>query len=388
MSEKVRHYLEQSLGEIEDLKKREIFTEDELHSIIKRRTDYEHRLLARNVKPSEFMAYANYEINVEKLRKLRVNRMKKQGNLKGTRKENFMTARRINFIFERATRRFPSNLGLWTKAVDFARSQKMVNVVNKELTQMLRLHPTEPEVWVYVAKYQAENNSSIVEARAVLQKGLRFNPDSPYLWLEYMRLELIYVAKILARRKLLGISRAQQDEKKELESNDNLELTGEDLNEAEREIKNLPDINMEILGDAKSNPVLRGDVALVVFDAATAQKFDKREFCVEALKIIDEFTALDRLHLANHVIEWATSNLDTAESWLWSVTLPVRYVSVEDPEFPDQLRQMFAQYNKVKKPGLAQLLRDYLADNFLSGENGEKVDGPLRKAIELFVKKL
>ena len=115
------------------------------------------------------------------------------------------------------------------------------------------------------------------------------------MWIEYAKLELIYVCKILARRKLLGlVTEAQQkaheeDEARELakkrkdEANARDDLAGgadtvqlpsddEDVeNAAKAELKSLPDADMSMLGNADTNPALRGDVALAIYDAGYSQ---------------------------------------------------------------------------------------------------------------------
>lgn len=382
MSDKVRYYLENSIKEVEDLKKRGIFDKDEISKIIKRRTDYEHRLLARSVKPSDFLAYTTYEQQLDRLRHLRVRRLKKQHKLEGKGVSDWAGRRRIQFIYDRATRRFPAELGLWTAAVEYGRKTNSPHVVNRALTAMLRLHPKKPEVWVYVAKYQAEENSAIVEARAVLQRGLRFNPDSEYLWLEYMRLELIYVAKILARRKLLGLDVAQRAESSE-QNAQSTELSALDVQAAETELSNLPDINIEVLGDVQSNPALRGDVALAVYDAA-APRFGP-EFVVKSLQLIDEFTALDRQYLAEHVINHALTAYPAREDLIFrSIILPIRYVAVNSPEFPDAFRLVINLYGRQNRSlTVRQQLRDYLAE-LLQVD----MDESLKKAVELFSARL
>ncbi|CAG8546737.1 33902_t:CDS:2, partial [Racocetra persica] len=51
-----------------------------------------------------------------------------------------------------------------------------------------------------------EANANITASRALLQRSLRLNPGSIQLWHEYFKLELVYIEKIKARRRILGIS--------------------------------------------------------------------------------------------------------------------------------------------------------------------------------------
>lgn len=388
MSDRVRFYIEGSVKELKDLKQRGIFEQGELSHIMKRRTEYEHRLLSRKVKHEDFLAYAKFEMQVDRLRMLRIKRLRL-----GTRKSisDWAGSRRINFILERGTKRFPANLKLWMALIEYAHKQQSVNVVNRALASMLRLHTTEPEVWVYVSKYQMEENASVPEARAVLQRGIRFNPSSQYLWLEYMRLELIYVAKILARRQILGIDHARKEEISENATKlpENTELTVDDLVRANfDELRDLPDVNIDVLGNPETNPALMGDVALTVYDAALARFStsleSRKEFAQKSLALFEEFTSLNRIYLCSHVLDSLHGGDDEIEAW--RITLPIRFCDVKDLMFPDQLRLVFNLYSKsCKSIGLKQRIRDLLASRVLESE---EADEQLKQAVNLFGSRL
>jgi len=69
MAEKIRYYLEQSVPELEDLQRKKLFAKNEITMIMRRRTDFEHRIQGRGTKPRDFLKYAEFETNLEKLRK-------------------------------------------------------------------------------------------------------------------------------------------------------------------------------------------------------------------------------------------------------------------------------------------------------------------------------
>ncbi len=50
-----------------------------------------------------------------------------------------------------------------------------------------------------------EHTSNVAAARALMQQGLRHCPRDESLWAEYLRLELLYVARLRARREVLGL---------------------------------------------------------------------------------------------------------------------------------------------------------------------------------------
>lgn len=66
----------QSLPELQDLVHKELFTQDEVRAIIKKRTQHEHALLRRTAKKAVFLRYIQYEMNLEVLRQKRHKRQK------------------------------------------------------------------------------------------------------------------------------------------------------------------------------------------------------------------------------------------------------------------------------------------------------------------------
>ncbi|CAN6601789.1 U3 small nucleolar RNA-associated protein 6 [Trichomonascus vanleenenianus] len=392
MSEKVRFFLEQSVAELEDLQKKEIFTRQEISIIMRRRTDFENRINGRTAKSRDFLKYAEYEMNVEALRKKRAHRLGKANDPKGG-VSTWAGPRRIMFIFDRATRKFAGDIPLWLQYLEYAKSQKSVHVITKVFTRMLQLHPAKPRIWIMAAKYEVDVNASMKAARSIMQRGLRFNPESADMWLEYVKLELLYVSKILARRKLLGIqTEKEQEADKNTEEGGAIglpELTAKDLIAAD--LKSLPDTDMSVLGTPESNPALRGDVALIIFDSAV-EALSKQEnftdqklyyFSIRVLELIDQFPDVDRHHLCAHVVRYLLDKQPgSLDAKMLDITLPLRHVSHGVAEFPDMLKLTIKKFNGTKQtPELKQLFRDQVISKYLSMPD-------LEKNIELVLRSL
>ena len=75
----------------------------------------------------------------------------------------------------------------------------------------IQLHPMKPIFWIMAASWEFTENSNMSSARSnidflflvLMQRGIRLNPNSQRLWHEYFKLELLYIAKIKERRKVL-----------------------------------------------------------------------------------------------------------------------------------------------------------------------------------------
>lgn len=80
--------------------------------------------------------------------------------------------------------------------------------MSRALTKALQLHPTAPSLWTYAAAWEFEHNLNASAARALMQRGLRMCKDTPALWHEYFRMELLYAMRLRERRRVLGIEDA------------------------------------------------------------------------------------------------------------------------------------------------------------------------------------
>lgn len=98
---------------------------------------------------------------------------------------DYAIIRRIHFIFERAVRKFKSDLSLWTSWLEFCRASNSNRRLGRVVGRALQIHPTEPGLWVYAAAWEFEHNQNPAAARALMQQGLRMCKYSEKMWLDY-----------------------------------------------------------------------------------------------------------------------------------------------------------------------------------------------------------
>lgn len=397
MAEKVRYYLEQSVPELEDLQKKGLFDKREITMIMRRRTDLEHRIQGRGSTGRDFLKYGEFEQNLEKLRKKRYKRLSKAGLVdRKPSVSDWSGVRRILFIYDRGTNRFPNNLDIWSNYLTFAKENGAIKVIYKIYSKLLQLQPRNIDAWLSAAKYEFESNNNAKGARVLFQRGLRFNSDSMELWLNYFQFELVYIAKLLTRRKVLGLItekqqldqlEAEQSEYKEKlneKSNQDLDsdkiaLPTEDLRD---ELNTLPDADMNMLGNPETNPALKGDVALAIFDSCissvislkdpfTKEKEMKRlfELMEKFLSIIDKFDNLNQDYLQLHILNYLQTHFpQDLRTLLIDITLAIRNMDKTDENFADNLQlsvnKFFAYKMKMtdtsKKSELTFMFTEYL----------------------------
>jgi len=283
---KARFYLEQSVPEFREWERKKIFSKDELASIAKKRSDFEHLLNSRGEStPPDYSRYAAYEMNLNALRRKRENRL-------GVKATSYTGQRRVFFILDRGTRKFPGDLRLWTQYIEFAKKEHAHKRLEKILTKVLRLHPTKPELWIWAAKYMLEDQADMFAARVYMQRGLRFCENDAALWLEYARLEMIYVAKVAARQRILGLdentTKQEETEMEEGMTADTIvlpEVTAEDINPGLRDDKGYNAASQNLA----SMPALSGTIPIAIFDSAMKHFKNDETLAEQFFDLIAEF---------------------------------------------------------------------------------------------------
>ncbi|XP_008227017.1 PREDICTED: U3 small nucleolar RNA-associated protein 6 homolog [Prunus mume] len=211
MADVVQYRLERMINELDDLEQRMIFTRREIAEIVKQRRKFEYRLKRPSPLKEDYLAYIEYETQLDSLRGLRkksvMRELQKQG-LKTNKKmkksvSDFAGVRRIVDIYRLAVMRFKGDIELWFRYLEFCRERRHGRM-KKVLAQVIRFHPKVPGVWIYAAAWEFDHNLNVEAARAIMQSGLRVCPTSEDLWIEYLRMELTFLNKLKARKVALG----------------------------------------------------------------------------------------------------------------------------------------------------------------------------------------
>ncbi|KAI6169399.1 U3 small nucleolar RNA-associated protein 6-domain-containing protein [Pisolithus thermaeus] len=201
--ERVQFQQEQMLAELKDLVQRGLFTETEVKQIMRKRTQFENALVRRVAKKADFLRYAAYEMNLEQLRRKRLDRLDLPKSK--TTISDYALVRRQFHIFERALRKFKADVGLWIQYIQVAKRAGARGLVGRITARALQLHPNVPSLYVVAASHEL-SHASPSAARALLQRGLRLNAHSIDLWREYVRMELHFIEGMRRRWNILGIS--------------------------------------------------------------------------------------------------------------------------------------------------------------------------------------
>lgn len=209
MAEQVQIHLEKRLPELQDLFKKGVYTEGELRDIVGHRTKYEYRLKRRGAILEDFLAYIEYEKQLEVDRRDRIKRfgIKMKHSI-----SDHSILEHIYGLYQRALVKFKGNTTLWMQFLEYALSQGGRKVFVKGVARALQVHPLNERFWIMAAEFEWYTNGNMKASRAVLQRGLRVLPSSIPLFEIFFKLELDFASKLIERRKILGIDDAPSND--------------------------------------------------------------------------------------------------------------------------------------------------------------------------------
>lgn len=329
------------------------FIQDEITSIIKKRSDFEHKINARGAQPADFVRYTEYEMNLDSLRRKRIKRL-------GIKSTGFSGQRRIFFVLDRATRKFHGDIGLWIQYIEYARQQKAYKKLSTILMDVLRMHPTNADLWIYAAQYSMQDHADMSQARTYMQRGLRFCKSSRNLWIQYAKLELIYITKLVARQRILGLDEKIEAPKQQ-ESVDDLDadmimmpkITEEDINPSASD----DTVNEAALQTLNSTPALSGAIPLAIFDSAIkAFDYDDR-FGHEFFDMVFEFEDIPCLQkVLSHILDvMQESKPASPHTLICYIKLPTAGIQPTSAQFPRALGTVLSRLQEHReKPRVAK----------------------------------
>ncbi|XP_037068531.1 U3 small nucleolar RNA-associated protein 6 homolog [Pollicipes pollicipes] len=203
MAEFVQKRLEESLPELEQLERVQLFTKEEVRSVIKKRKEFEYRLQRKRKAKEDFTRYIEYERSLLQLiwkRRQRLGYKHKQADI------DHKIVTRISQLYRIACIRFSDDVSLFLAHVAFCRQMRQLAQGSRVFTRLLRTHGHRPDVWEAAALYEMDDNNSPETARQLMLRALRLHPESTALWTAHFRLELGYAALLRRRQNLLGVT--------------------------------------------------------------------------------------------------------------------------------------------------------------------------------------
>uniref|UniRef100_L7IVZ0 U3 small nucleolar RNA-associated protein 6 N-terminal domain-containing protein n=1 Tax=Pyricularia oryzae (strain P131) TaxID=1143193 RepID=L7IVZ0_PYRO1 len=361
VADKARFFLEQAVPQLREFEDKEIFTRDEIRNLVRKRTDFEHRILAPGSKAPDFLAYADWERGLETLRARRCARL-------GIRQLTHQHAGvgRLGQIHERGVNRDPGSVHMWRSYLEHLSQQGAAKRWRRVATRAVRLHPQDAELWTLVGRRSAANGD-MDGARAYFLRGCRFCTKSVFIWVEYARVEMEWLAKVESRgkgKKALAALRKEQS----ADDSDQIKLKDDsDESDDDDDGNMIPDREMaaakalerqqapklvdeEAVEKLEKSPALGGAIPRAIFDIATKQKFFEATSAEAFFNMFSRFifTVEPCADLIQHVLDTMMKSFErhpaTWDCYIRQPLLPVQDFTTAD--FPRALRESLGRLTK------------------------------------------
>ncbi|KAI5152018.1 U3 small nucleolar RNA-associated protein 6 [Enteropsectra breve] len=207
MIDRVQQNLERLAPELDDYKRRKIFTAKEISKIVDMRRVFETRISSSVKRMHDYLEYIEYE---KKLLKLRNRRIIKQNAIHS--ENDVLLYRNILAIYRKALFRFPEPY-IVKEFADYCVKRKFLDEMKETLAELCLKSTKDSDLWIFCAQKLWEAGD-IDSARNVFIKAFAIN-DSIRLYIEFFRLEVLYAEKINAINKEIGIEEGDKGDVEE-----------------------------------------------------------------------------------------------------------------------------------------------------------------------------
>lgn len=293
MADTVQITMEKMVPELEDLQARKIFSADEIRQIVDKRRGFEYSLHRVPMRKIDAMRYIEYELKLDALRAARKERL---GLIKVSLGDT-AGVRRVHNIFDRVLFKHRGSVELWLQYVAFCKREGSSRVLSAVFSRALQSHPRSAQLWIEAASYEFGVNLNVDSARVLMQRAIRLNKHNQKLWLEYFRLELLYVQKLAMRRQVLRL-----DEEVEKTVDDGSTVLIDQLPEEKEAEKEEVSDEMAAKMNARKI-VLQGAIAKIVYTNAVAAIPDNVAFRLEFVEIRDLFGVHTAAELSDFILQ-------------------------------------------------------------------------------------
>ncbi|KAG6271073.1 hypothetical protein E4U49_004623 [Claviceps purpurea] len=343
---KARFYLERSVPQLREWEEKEIFTKDEIRTIVQKRNEHEHRVLCPGNSPSEWSAYAKWEQSLEALRSKRCKRLKIQ-HLNSA----HAGQARVMSIYDRSVNKHPGSSELWREYLNYTASVKAAKRWRKTMTGALRMMPHDADLWIMAGRRSARNGD-MASARGFFMRGCRFCNKDCRLWVEYAKSEMEWLVKVDKRKEVKGVDALRPDR---VEDDDELRIVGSDDDDEEEDVNSssLPEpskvqakvIDKRAAEQLKSNPAMDGAIPMAIFDISRKQAFFTPEVAETFFFLFTSFKTLSvEPKISQHVLDVLNEQFpEHPATCNCFIRQPILGVNPNTADFPRGLREVLVR---------------------------------------------
>ena len=211
MADQVNRLMEAMIPELDDYRRRNLFTPQEIAAIVTQRRTYEYKLARRIAQQSDYLTYITYELNLNQLRRKRKAKLHTAASTvsTGASVSDHAGLSRICFLFERCLRHFHSSSQLWLHYLHFLTASQSHKRLGLTLPRAHLLLPHSSELWLAHAQHCFTTTADMAALRSVMQRALRLmkgRVGEERVWLGWFGYEVGFIAKVMERKRVLGLN--------------------------------------------------------------------------------------------------------------------------------------------------------------------------------------
>ncbi|XP_033211584.1 U3 small nucleolar RNA-associated protein 6 homolog [Belonocnema kinseyi] len=181
---------EDTIPELEQMERIQLFDKNETRAILKEREELELKLKKHTLdtkSKEDYLEYIKYEMNLLKRVEERRNKL---GITQKKSAIDYAIVNKVKRLYRKAIFKFSDELRFWTSYMSFCKHVRSQSCVSRMLGRMLQIHQKKEKCWHIAAQWEIEEAKNLENARTILLRGLNLHPTSPLLFLELYKLEL------------------------------------------------------------------------------------------------------------------------------------------------------------------------------------------------------
>lgn len=186
MAEFVQLRKELCLTEYEQMKKLQIFNEDEIRKIKRTRENYEYKIERQQKEIRDFCEYIKYERGILSI----ISDRRKILHVKEKKALERIIAMKIRGLYKKVLARFPKDLRLWESFVKFCKGFHFTGEISEAIDRMLQFHSDKPEVWLKAVMWEYIETKNMIRVKHLLTTSLKHHPTCIDLHKAFIQIEL------------------------------------------------------------------------------------------------------------------------------------------------------------------------------------------------------
>eukprot|EP01117_Protostelium_nocturnum_P002522 TRINITY_DN1323_c0_g1_i2.p1 TRINITY_DN1323_c0_g1~~TRINITY_DN1323_c0_g1_i2.p1 ORF type:complete len:548 (-),score=144.64 TRINITY_DN1323_c0_g1_i2:23-1666(-) len=168
-----------------------LINREEMKSILKKRNDFEYSLARNQVTLEDYQLYLTYELQLEKLRKKRRERLLSSN---ASHSDNLFIENIIR-LYKIIVQKY-RNVEKIREQIEFCKANKLTKQLREAFQAAITLFPRREEFWLEAANFESAPEAK----RTIYQRALRMNSESKLLWLEFCKSQLKFGTSLIKKK--------------------------------------------------------------------------------------------------------------------------------------------------------------------------------------------